>query len=190
FGNGRLEHFTWESVERGVQQRFLPDTISSDLTVAGRTDRVYDFPTVLSKFLLLGLTLDEVIARATINAARVIPAFKELGTLKPGAVADVAVFDLKEGAVEFLDNVNGKRIGRTPVIVCSPPGIALSSLLRWVRLPPLFDPRVAVLWAEFLGRGGRRATALSRQFPQASPRPVHHLQASGSLYCSSRGSGL
>ena len=111
FGNGRLEHFTWESVERGIGQRFLPDTISSDLTVAGRTDRVFDFPTVLSKFLLLGLTLDEVIARATINAARVIPAFKDLGTLKPGAVADVAVFDLKEGTFEFQDNVSAKRAG-------------------------------------------------------------------------------
>jgi dihydroorotase len=116
FGNGRLEHFTWESVERGVQQRFLPDTISSDLTVAGRTDRVYDFPTVLSKFLLLGLTLNEVIARATINAARVIPAFKEFGTLKPGAVADVAVFDLKEGAFEFLDNENAKRTGQRKLV--------------------------------------------------------------------------
>ena len=116
FGNGRLEHFTWESVERGVQQRFLPDTISSDLTVAGRTDRVFDFPTVLSKFLMLGLTLDEVIARATINAARVMPAFKELGTLKPGSVADVAVFELREGAVEFLDNVNGKRTGQRKLV--------------------------------------------------------------------------
>src|SRR5882762_8040927 len=38
----------------------------------------------------------------------------------------------------------------------------------------------------FLGRGGRRATALSRQFPQASSSPVHHLSSSGSLYSSSR----
>jgi dihydroorotase len=116
FGNGRLEHFTWESVERGVQQRFLPDTISSDLTTAGRTDRVFDLPTVLSKFLLLGLTLDEVIARATINAARAIPAFKGLGTIRPGAVADLAVFELKEGTFEFLDNVNGKKIGQRKLV--------------------------------------------------------------------------
>jgi dihydroorotase len=116
FGNGRLEHFTWESVERGVQQRFLPDTISSDLTTAGRTDRVFDLPTVLSKFLLLGLTLDEVIARATINAARVIPAFKGLGTIRPGAVADLAVFELKEGTFEFVDNVNGKKIGQRKLV--------------------------------------------------------------------------
>lgn len=71
---------------------------------------------MLSKFLLLGLTLNEVIARATINAARVIPAFKEFGTLKPGAVADVAVFDLREGSFEFLDNVNAKRIGQRKLV--------------------------------------------------------------------------
>jgi dihydroorotase len=116
FGNGRLEHFTWESVERGVQQRFLPDTISSDLTTAGRTDRVFDLPTVLSKFLMFGLTLDEVIARVTINAARVIPAFKEFGTLRPGAVADLAVFELQEGTFEFLDNVNAKRVGQRKLV--------------------------------------------------------------------------
>ena len=64
-----------------LQQGFLPDTISSDLTAPGRTDRVFDFPTVLSKFLLLGLSLDQVIASATVNAARAIAPFRDLGTL-------------------------------------------------------------------------------------------------------------
>ncbi len=116
FGNGRLEHFTWESFERGIRRRFLPDTISSDLTTAGRTDRVFDLPTVLSKFLMLGLTLDQVIARATINAARAFPAFAGLGTLAPGAPADVAVLELQEGEFEFLDNENAKRTGRGKLV--------------------------------------------------------------------------
>src|SRR6185503_15821916 len=116
FGNGRLEHFTWESVERGIQQRFLPDTISSDLTVAGRTDRVFDFPTVLSKFLLLGLTLNQVIACATVNAARALAPFRHLGTLAVGAPADVAVFDLRDGEFEFVDNERAKRIGRQKLV--------------------------------------------------------------------------
>jgi dihydroorotase len=115
FGNGRLEHFTWDSVEQGVKQ-FLPDTISSDLTTAGRTDRVFDFPTVLSKFLMFGMTIDQVIACATVNAARVIPAFNDFGTLKPGAVADVAVFDFREGDFEFLDNVSAKRVGHRKLV--------------------------------------------------------------------------
>jgi len=111
FGNGRVEHFNWEVVEKAVQQDFLPDTISSDMTEAGRTDGVFDFPSVLSKFLMLGMPLDQVIARGTINSARSIAAFKDLGTLKPGAPADVAVLDMKEGDFEFVDNYKGTRRG-------------------------------------------------------------------------------
>ena len=110
-GNGRTAHITWETAERALEQGFLPDTISSDLTAPGRTDRVFDFPTVLSKFLMLGLSLDQVIARATVNAAMAIAPFKELGTLRVGAPADVAIFTLERGAFEFVDNVNAKRTG-------------------------------------------------------------------------------
>jgi dihydroorotase len=111
-GNGRNGHITWEVAERAIEQDFLPDTISSDLTAPGLTVRVFDFPTVLSKFLLLGMPLDRVIACATVNAARAIPAFRELGTLRVGAPADVAVFELRQGDFEFVDNVDAKRTGR------------------------------------------------------------------------------
>jgi dihydroorotase len=110
-GNGRTAHITWEMAERALEQDFLPDTISSDLTAPGRTDRVFDFPTVLSKFLMLGLSLEQVIARATVNAAKAMTPFTELGTLRVGAPADVAVFTLERGAFEFVDNVNAKRTG-------------------------------------------------------------------------------
>ncbi len=121
-GNGRLFHITWDTAERAIRQGFLPDTISSDLTTAGRTDRVFDFPTVLSKFLSLGMSLEQVVACATVNAARAIPPFKELGTLRVGALADLAVFDLREGDFEFVDNEYNKRIGHqklVPVAVVS-----------------------------------------------------------------------
>ena len=80
-GNGRVAHITWALAERGLKQKFLPDTISSDWTDAGRTDQVFDFPNVLSKFLLLGLPVGEVIAMGTANAARAVAPFKDLGTL-------------------------------------------------------------------------------------------------------------
>jgi dihydroorotase len=115
-GNGRNGHITWDVAERAIQQGFLPDTISSDLTAPGRTDRVFDFPTVLSKFLLLGMSLDRVIACATVNAARAIEAFAGLGTLRVGAPADVAVFERRTGEFEFVDNVNSKRMGREKLI--------------------------------------------------------------------------
>ncbi len=115
-GNGRFNHITWEVAERALQEGFPPDTISSDLTEAGRTDRVFDLPTVLSKFLLLGMPVDRVIACATANAARAIPGLKRYGTLKPGADADVAVFELREGEFEFVDNSNVKRVGRRKLV--------------------------------------------------------------------------
>lgn len=115
-GNGRSGHITWDVAERAVQQDFLPDTISSDLTAPGRTDRVFDFPTVLSKFLMLGLPLDQVLARATVNAARALPPFRALGTLAVGAPADVAVFELREGTFEFVDNERTVRTGRHKLV--------------------------------------------------------------------------
>jgi dihydroorotase len=66
---------------------------------------------VLSKFLLLGMKLDQVVARATVNAARAFPSFKGLGTLGVGAPADVAVLELREGSFEFVDNANTLRTG-------------------------------------------------------------------------------
>jgi dihydroorotase len=111
-GNGRNGHITWEVAERALQQDFLPDTISSDLNGAGLTDQVFDFPNVLSKFLMLGMSLEQVIARGTVNSAKAIPALKDLGTLKTGAVADIAVLELVQGDFEFVDNVNTKRKGR------------------------------------------------------------------------------
>jgi len=111
-GNGRNNHITWEVAERAIQQDFLPDTISSDLTAPGMTVRVFDFPTVLSKFLLLGMPLEKVIACATVNAARAVKAFNGLGTLRKGVPADIAVFELRQGDFEFVDNLDAKRTGR------------------------------------------------------------------------------
>ena len=116
FGNGRTAHWTWDVAERAMQQGFLPDTISSDSTAAGLTDQVISFPNVLSKFLLLGMPVDQVIARATTNAAHAIPEFKSYGTLRTGAVADITVLDLKEGDAEFVDNYKTKRTGQRKLV--------------------------------------------------------------------------
>lgn len=115
-GNGRNGHITWDVAERAIQQDFLPDSISSDLNGAGLTDQVFDFPTVLSKFLMLGIPLDRVIAMGTVNAARSIPALKEFGTLRVGSTADVSVFELAEGSFDFVDNLNAKKTGKQKLV--------------------------------------------------------------------------
>jgi dihydroorotase len=111
FGNGRTGHFTWEIVERVLKQGFLPDTLSTDWTIEGRSSQVFDFPNVMSKFLLLGMSIDQVVGLATINASRDFDVFRGHGTLNVGAPADVAILELREGTFEFVDNFGGKRNG-------------------------------------------------------------------------------
>jgi dihydroorotase len=111
-GNGRTGHLRWDIAERVLQAGFLPDTFSTDWTPEGRTTQIIDFPNVMSKFLMLGMSVDQVVACATVNAARVFPVFRNRGTLKVGAPADVAVLELREGSFEFVDNFENKRTGR------------------------------------------------------------------------------
>jgi len=111
-GNGRTGHFTWDTMAEGVKAGFLPDTTSSDWTDAGRAEHVVDFPNVMSKLLMLGVPLMQVIAMGTSQAAATFPAFKGLGTLRPGAPADVSILELREGSFDFIDNVNTRRSGK------------------------------------------------------------------------------
>jgi len=111
-GNGRTGHLRWDIADQVIKAGFLPDTLSTDWTPEGRTAQVINFPNVMSKFLMLGVPLDRVIAYATINASGAFPVFHNRGTLKPGAPADIAVLELKEGDFEFEDNFGNKRAGR------------------------------------------------------------------------------
>jgi len=104
--------FSFDVMEKCLAEHFLPDTISSDLYSANINGPVYDLPTTLSKFLMLGLDLGEVVERATVHAARVFNFGAEIGTLKPGAEADIAVFELQEGAFTFTDSDGKTRTGR------------------------------------------------------------------------------
>lgn len=112
FGNGVADHFNWDVVERSMKQGFAPDTFSTDWNTMSKTTGVVDFPNVMSKFLMFGMPVDQVIARATVNAARVFDSFSDRGTLNVGAPADIAVLELREGSFEFLDNYKGTRTGR------------------------------------------------------------------------------
>src|SRR5258707_285779 len=112
FGNGVSGHFNWDMVERATKQGFWPDTLSTDWSPTSRTTGVVDFPNVMSKFLMFGMPLSQVVACATTNAATVFDSCGDRGTLNVGAPADVAILELREGNFEFLDNYEGKRTGR------------------------------------------------------------------------------
>ena len=111
--NGRTGHLRWDTFDRIIESGFWPDTISTDGNTTSRSaESVIDLPNVMSKFLNFGMTLSEVIARATVNASRVYPLFRDRGTLNVGAPADVAVLELREGSFEFIDNYGNARTGR------------------------------------------------------------------------------
>jgi len=112
FGNGVADHFDWATVEKATRQGLWPDTFSTDWNVNSKTSGVVDLPNVMSKFILFGMPLAQIIACATVNAARAFPSFDDRGTLNVGAPADVAILELRKGTFDFLDNYKGIRTGR------------------------------------------------------------------------------
>jgi dihydroorotase len=111
-GNGVTGHMRWDTIGAIIKAGFWPDTFSTDWNVMSKTTGVVDLPNCMSKLLGYGMSASEAIARATINPSRVFPVFKDRGTLKKGAPADVALLELREGNFEFLDNYKGTITGR------------------------------------------------------------------------------
>jgi dihydroorotase len=104
--------FDYTVAEPAMEQGLIPDHISSDIHVfSGNSPGKPYLPWVMSKFLQLGLSLEEVVARATINPANAINRVPKLGTLQVGAPGDVAIMALVEGPVTFEDTVTNRRDG-------------------------------------------------------------------------------
>jgi len=108
--------FSFETAEKAIAQELLPGTISSDVHQFNVNGPVFDLVTTLSKFLHLGMTLEQVIERATSNPAGTFGFPKGLGTLREGAEADVAVFSVAEGRFEFTDSVGARRTGTRKLV--------------------------------------------------------------------------
>jgi len=105
--------FDYTVAEAAIAQGCPPDTISSDIhVVSGNTPGMPYLTWVMSKFLGLGFTLEQVVAMATINPAKIINRAPKLGTLQIGAPGDIAIMELVEGPVSFVDTRNNTRNGR------------------------------------------------------------------------------
>jgi dihydroorotase len=110
-GHGAF-HFGFDLTEKCLQQGFLPDSISTDLAGRSVNGPTYDLTTTLSKFMLLGLTLEQALERVTSKPAHALRFSVELGALKVGSVADISILELREGSFEFVDSLGSKRTGR------------------------------------------------------------------------------
>jgi dihydroorotase len=105
--------FDYTVAEAAIAQGAGPDIISSDVHVfSANTPGMPYLTWVMSKFLNMGFTLEQVVAMATINPARAINRVKGLGTLQVGAPGDVTLLEVVEGPVEFVDTRNNKRTGK------------------------------------------------------------------------------
>jgi len=102
-------HFDFNLVRKAMADGLLPDIISSDLHGRmGPDNPVVDMPTTMTKFLHLGLSLEQVVAACTINPARVIGWQDRIGSLEIGREADVAVLQLVSEPAKLRDCVGGE----------------------------------------------------------------------------------
>lgn len=105
------EYLNLKVARIALEQDFYPDTISTDLTPKGQERIVYDLPTTMSTFLALGMDLKEIVARTTLNPAEIVHPDGQLGSVRVGSYADIAVFELSEGEFEFEDSSGNKVMG-------------------------------------------------------------------------------
>ena len=103
--------FLFEIARKALAQGFPSDVISTDLHVHSLNDPVYSLPETASKLLNLGMELPEVVYQTTAAPAAAIGRDDELGTLKVGTVADLAAFEVQEGAFEFRDVGDNLEVG-------------------------------------------------------------------------------
>ena len=89
-----------------VEQGFWPDSISTDLHRLSMNLGMLDMPTTMSKFLVMGMPLYDVIRLSTVEPARVIGR-TDHGTLSVGASADIAVLGLEQGEFGYMDSFGG-----------------------------------------------------------------------------------
>ncbi len=108
-GHG-MGSFAFKTARTMLANGFQPDTISSDIHKLCINGPAFDQVTTMSKFLCLGMTLTEVIAASTSNAARVLKK-PELGSLKPGSVGDATILTVDGGRFDYVDTVGEHLIG-------------------------------------------------------------------------------
>ena len=105
--------FDYTVAEAAIAQGCPPDTISSDIHVYSGNSAGQPYLTnVMSKFLNMGFSLDQVLTMATANPAKVINRIPKHGTLQIGAPADATLLEVVNGPVEFVDTRSNKRQGK------------------------------------------------------------------------------
>jgi dihydroorotase len=134
--------FWFRNAVPAVKQGFIPDSMSTDLHTGNFT--ILSMNNVMSKFLSMGVPLEDVIRRSTVNPAKEIKR-PQLGTLSVGSDADIALLEVQHGAFSYIDcglarmDGNVKLAARMTVragrIVYDPFGL---SMVQWEKARPQY----------------------------------------------------
>jgi len=103
--------FDFRQAIPALKAGFYPNSISTDLHIGSMNAAMKDMPNLMSIFLALGMDLQKVISASTWNPAQEIN-HKELGNLSAGAIADIAVLNLRDGNFGFWDRMGYKINGK------------------------------------------------------------------------------
>jgi dihydroorotase len=134
--SGKIKSFVWEARKKGiyfdvgyggisfsfsqaipaVKEKFFPSSISTDIHAGSMNASMKDMLNIMSKFMAMGMSTEEVVTAATWNPAREIK-HEELGNLSPGGIADIAIFSIREGKFGFFD-YTGYKIDGTRKLEC------------------------------------------------------------------------
>lgn len=109
----------WEVVEAAIEQGFEPTTISTDLHTRNIHGPVYDMATTMSKFLMLGVSLERVIEMSTTRPAQILKRADQIGTLREGTIADITVLEKRDGNFFFTDSYRQTRTGKELLIAAA-----------------------------------------------------------------------
>ena len=110
-------NWNFEIARKGLEMNILPTTIGTDLFLTNINGPVFSLPVTMSRFLAVGLTLDQLIEMTTVNPARVLGEKHRRGSLEIGMPADVSVLEVVEGDFLFADGIAGKTFKGSHLLV-------------------------------------------------------------------------
>ena len=106
--HGRM-NFSFDIGERILDQGMAPHCISTDLTLTGRLRTVHSMTEMMSRFLAMGFTLDQVVTMSTLNPAKALGLDDRLGSLNAGKQADISVLEVVDGDWVVYDVLGNSR---------------------------------------------------------------------------------
>jgi dihydroorotase len=107
--------FAWRVAVPAIKEGFWPDSISTDLHIGSMNAGMKDMLNVMSKFLVLGMSLEDVVAKSTWAPAKEIKQ-EQLGNLSVGSPADIAVLRVENGNFGFVDSFGGRLKGNKKLV--------------------------------------------------------------------------